>query len=67
MAYMLVPIGDHSSAPVPSLLPDDVNFVGHKSIGRADYRTNIKVVLKVFDCHMKWVPMGIKVCYDCLK
>ena len=59
VADVLVAIGDHSPAPVPALAPHDVHLGGKEGVGCSHDRTDVEVVLKVFDCNVKSVPAGI--------
>lgn len=63
MAHMLIPIGDHGTAPVPPLSSHNMDFLGHEGIGRSDNRADIEVVLEVFDCHVKWMTPCVKIGY----
>ncbi len=67
MAHMLIPIGDHGTAPVPPLSSHNMDFLGQDCIGRSNHRTDIEVMLKVFDGHMKWVALGIKIRHHRIK
>ena len=59
VADVLVAIGDHSPAPVPALAPHDVHLGGKEGVGCSHDRTDVEVVLKVFDRNVKSVPAGI--------
>jgi hypothetical protein len=58
---VLVPVSDHRPAPIPALTADDVHLLGKERIRRPDYRTDIEVVLEIFNCDMKGMSTLIKI------
>lgn len=61
MPHMLIPIGDHGAAPVPPLSSHNVYFLSQECISGSNNRPDIEIVMKVFNTHMKWVALGIKI------
>lgn len=59
MANVLVAIGNHCPTSVPALAPHDVHLGGKERVSGAHNRTDIEVVLKVFDRNVETVPAGI--------
>lgn len=60
---MLIAIRDHRTTPVPPLSSHNMDFLGHEGIGGSNDRTDIEVVLEVFDGDMKWIALTIKICH----
>ena len=56
---MLVAVGDHGSAAVPSTVSDDVNFGGEKRVSCSNDRADVEVVLPVFDGNVEFVAAAV--------
>ena len=67
MANVLISISDHRTTSIPALLPHNVNFFGQKSIRRSNYRTNIEIMLEVFNGHMKAMAALIEFFHNCFE
>ena len=58
---MLVPVGDHCAAPVPSPSTHDVHPGGQEGVGVANHGADVEVVFPVLDSHVEWVSTGVQV------
>ena len=58
---MLITIGDHGSATVPSPLADDMDRGRQEGVGVTHDRADVEVVLPVLDGNVKWVTAGVEV------
>lgn len=67
VANVLVPIRHHCTAPIPTLIAHDVNFLGQESICGSHHRTDVEIMRKIFNAYMKGMPTGIKISHDRLK
>ena len=56
VAHVLVAVGDHRAAPVPTPPPDDVHLGGQERVRRPDHRADVEVVLPVLDRDVEGVP-----------
>jgi len=61
MSDVLVPIGHHRSATIPTTTPNDVDFLGHEGIGRTHDGADVEVVFEVLDGNVKRMPLGVEV------
>lgn len=61
---MLIAVGDHRTAPVPSPLADDVHLGCEEGVGVANHGADVEVVLPVLDGNVKPVPPLIQVGHD---
>lgn len=61
MSNVLVPIGHHRPAAIPSAAADDHHLGGQKRIRRAHDRSDIHVVLPILDRHGELVSTRIEV------
>ncbi|SHW33653.1 Uncharacterised protein [Mycobacteroides abscessus subsp. abscessus] len=61
MHQVLIAVSDHGTTPVPAPPADDVYRMHRERIGRAHHRSDIGVVLEVFDGDMEPVPPAIDV------
>ena len=64
MLDVLVAIGDHGAALVPAAAAHDVHGVGAERVRAAHNRTDVHIVLPVFDRHVKQVPLLVEVVLD---
>jgi hypothetical protein len=56
---VLIAVGHHRTAPVPTLMTDNVHLGRQESVGRANDRTDVKVVLPVLNGNVKTVAAHI--------
>lgn len=61
VAYVLVAIGHHRTAPVPSPAPDDVYLGGKEGVRVADDRADVEIVLPVLDADVERVAALVEV------
>ena len=59
VAHVLVPIGDHRSAPVPAAPADDVHLGGEERVRRPHHRPDVEVVAEVLDRHVEAGAAGV--------
>ena len=53
MVYMLVAVSYHRAAFIPAVHPHNMYRVGAKRISRTHNRSDIKIMVEVFDRHLK--------------
>ncbi len=58
---MQIFIGNHRPAAIPVALTNNVNETDIKCISGANHRTDIEVVLPVFDRNLQGMAFGIKI------
>gem|GEM_PF-6696265 len=59
--HVLVSIGHHCAAAIPSSFADNVYRCRKKRICVAHHRADIEIVFPVLDRHMKWVSPGVEI------
>lgn len=64
VAYVLISIGDHCSATIPSLAPDNVHFLGQEGIRSTHDRADVEIVIEVLDGHVERMSPRIKILDD---
>jgi hypothetical protein len=67
MVNVLVPVGDHRTSSIPALAPNNVHLAGQEGICRAHDRTDVEIVLEIFDRYMEGMPARIKLGHDRLE
>jgi hypothetical protein len=67
MPDVLVTVGDHCPAPVPSPIPDDDHLAGLEGVGRAHDGADVDVVAPVLDGDGEVVPPLVQVGDDRLE
>jgi hypothetical protein len=56
---MLISIGHHGPAAIPSPAPHDVDGVSEKRVRCANNGPNVQIVLPVLNRHVKQVSLGV--------
>ena len=67
IADVLIAIGDHRTAAIPSSLAHDVNLCREERVGVAHNGADVEIVLPVLDGDVKGMPLAIEVVDDGLE
>jgi hypothetical protein len=64
---VLISIGDHCPATIPSLAPDNVHFLGQESIRSTHDRADVEIVIEVLDGHVERMTPRVEILDDCVE
>ena len=67
MTDVLILVRHHRTAPIPSFITHDVNFLGQESIRGAHHRSDVEIVGKIFDAYVKFMSLCIEIGHDRFK